>query len=29
MTREKEIQHKAGSISDGMIAHNISQEEQL
>lgn len=27
MTREKEIQHKAGSISDGMIAHNISQSE--
>lgn len=27
MTREEEIQHKAGSISDGMIAHNISQSE--
>lgn len=27
MTREEEIQHKAGSISDGMIAHYVSQSE--
>ena len=27
MTRRKEIEHKAGSISDGMIAHNVSHSE--
>lgn len=27
MTREEEIQHKAGSISDAMIAHNVSHNE--
>lgn len=27
MTRKEEIQHKAGSISDGMIAHNVTHGE--
>ena len=27
MTRQEEIRHKAGSITDGMIAHNVPHSE--